>query len=82
MMRRYRKPRCLTGQRHFWTLGAAQFADDDGTLRSSPTRAHLKGTCKKCFKARVFHPHAARDAADRAFRVRGHVTTAQLAAVA
>ncbi len=82
MMRRYRKPRCLTGQRHRWALGAAQFADEDGTLRSYPTRAHLKGTCRKCYKARAFHPNVTRDAIDRAFRVRGYVSTATLAAVA
>lgn len=78
-MRRYRKPRCLKGQRHAWQLGAAQFADDDGTLRSYPTRAHLKGTCRKCHKARAFHPHAANVPNARAFRVRGHVSTLRLA---
>lgn len=81
-MRRYRKPRCRKGERHAWRLGAAQFADDDGTLRSYPTRAHLKGTCRRCYKARAFHPNAKHDAGDRAFRVMGHVSTAQLAAVA
>lgn len=82
MMRRYKRIRCLTGQRHRWMLGEAQFADDDGTLRSYPTRAHLKGTCQKCHKARAFHPNAKRDADDRAFKVRGHISTARLAMVA
>ena len=72
----------MKGQRHVWLLGAALFADDDGNLLSLPTRAHLKGTCRKCHKARAFHPYAASDASDPAFKVRAYVPTARLAFVA
>lgn len=57
-VRRFRRPRCLKGQRHVWVLGAATIASPTGQL-SGPGGAHLRGTCDNCRKARTFHPNAA-----------------------
>lgn len=56
-VRRYRRPRCLTGQRHTWTLGAATTASPSGQLMGQG-QSHLRGVCGNCHKVRCFHPHA------------------------
>ena len=60
--RRYRRPRCLKGQRHRWIMGKASAATDSGQLTSADGQraGHLMGTCRKCHKVRRFHPYAAK----------------------
>ena len=56
--RRYRRPRCLKGHKHSWVLGSATFASPAGQL-FGVWRAHLRGQCRTCGKAKRFHPSAA-----------------------
>lgn len=59
--RRYKRPRCLKGQRHRWIMGKALAATDYGTLTSGKGQpSHLRGECKKCHKVKTFHPFAGR----------------------
>lgn len=60
--RRYRRPRCLKGQRHRWLFGSALKATDSGHLTSGTGTkgAHLTAACRKCHKVRHFHPYAAK----------------------
>lgn len=60
MKKRYRRPMCLTGQKHCWLMGAALMDNGSGHLTSANgSQDHLKGACRKCGKRRMFHPHAA-----------------------
>jgi hypothetical protein len=54
-VRRYRRPRCIKGQRHVWALGAATAVSPTGQLVGP---MHLRGVCGKCRKVKTFHPHA------------------------
>lgn len=60
--RRYRRPKCLKGQRHRWIMGSAMAATDSGHLTSGDGQlsGHLTGVCRKCHKVRRFHPFAAK----------------------
>ncbi len=67
--RRSPRPRCISGQRHRWIMGAALRASDGGQLASNNKRRsdHLRGQCRHCHKVRNFHPYAAQSR--RAFGV-------------
>lgn len=57
MRRTYRRPRCLKGRTHCWTMGAAMKINEAGTLVSAEGRGqHLKGRCHVCGKVKMFHP--------------------------
>ena len=59
--RTYRRPRCLKGRTHCWAMGAAMRVNEAGMLVSADGRGqHLKGRCRVCGKAKMFHPRPGR----------------------